>query len=241
MELTHAGPKCAAREAEQNAQTGVVCSDMVGVSFHLERNIPTAVARIPKTTKEANTINVPRTPRCQPLKASHRQAVSLYGELVISSIIPTHKQTNGNDEPISENGPAGRKPKCSTINQRTPKQIQPTIPYTILFSAVFRNGVIFRYSNAQAQARRGNGPLSARRVSPASTGALGWAGKSFSSGSVICREFRYPSSDNLVCSGEFLNHDDQFFPPFIRADIGVKRVVPGYRMRKQLYRSLLIA
>jgi len=110
--------------------------------------MPTPVARIPMTTKDANMINVPRTPRCHPRKASHLLAVSLYGELVISSIIPMHNYTNGIDEPISENGPAGRKPRCCTINQKTPKQIQPTIPYTILFSAVRRRGVMLRYSNS---------------------------------------------------------------------------------------------
>lgn len=54
---------------------------------------------------------------------------------------------SGHIERETENGPAGRKPRCSTIDQRTPKQMQPTIPYPILFSAVWRRGVMFRHSN----------------------------------------------------------------------------------------------
>ena len=59
--------------------------------FHLESIMPTPVARTPMTTKDANTINVPRTPRCQPFNASHLLAVFRYGEFVISSTIPRHK------------------------------------------------------------------------------------------------------------------------------------------------------
>src|ERR1035441_3587457 len=79
------------------------------------------------------------------------------------------------------------------------------------------------------------------RAPPHWLNPFGWAETSSRFDSIICRELRYPSSDNLVRSGELLNQGNHSFSPIIRIDIRVQQVVVGYRMRKQLHRPLCIA
>jgi hypothetical protein len=54
MELTHAGPKTASREAELRRPSGVVCSDLVRQShFDALRFVPGSFPKMPNNT---NTI-----------------------------------------------------------------------------------------------------------------------------------------------------------------------------------------